>query len=362
MLFYLAVLMLGTLFMAAGRRFKSFDTFFYSLLFFLLALVAGLRGDVGQDTYQYGRIYYAMTDVEALKLVLMRQEPLVNLLMYIHNKFFGNYTGFLFLMALVQAGVLFYAVRNIYYRGLFLVFYLLVFYLEFHFNVLRAGTAAIFFMAALSDIRLSIKKAIVWAVLALFSHVSIVVVFPVLLARAGLGVKRFLMVCAISVFVMATLYFIFSELIALKLSIYDLLDTSSFRVPLVTLFLSLIVSASLLMTRNKCFDIIVSVVVMLVVFSFYSFSDIAYRLMNIAMVVFMFLMFEERAVWRASGQLIAKPIIIGGVVLLSWFSFLRLAYVVDEPAERYASGEGLYEFSYIPYEFYFESKYRMDPN
>jgi hypothetical protein len=90
-------------------------------------VVSGVRGDVGQDTLSYGRIYAEMVDFDALKYMLLRQEPFFNLLMYLQKQVFDSYTGFLILIAFLQMLTLSYATRDMYHRNIFLYFTCLYF-------------------------------------------------------------------------------------------------------------------------------------------------------------------------------------------------------------------------------------------
>lgn len=358
MYFYFIVFIVLALLLVASSLSYSYSRLVYFMFFLLIFCITGFRGDVGQDTLSYGVIYAEMAGLDSLKLMLLRQEPFLNVIMYIHKLIFDSYTGFLVLVASLQMLLLAYATRSLAHRRLFLFFYLLVFWLDNNLNILRAGFSVLFFMAALSDMSTANRRVWFWAALSVLSHVSAIIAFPVLFFRAKLSLKVFVFSSFASLLLASFLFWFFGEMISVKLSAYDLMDFTGFGLSYPLLGLFLMIATCLVLTKDKSVALVYSSCLLLVSFSLSSFTDIAYRFIYISALVFMFLVFEVRGAWIGSGRVVLRPMLVGTVVLMSWLSYTQVVYMMREPHQRLATGKGNYEFSYVPYMLFYDSKYR----
>lgn len=356
MTFYFYLLILLTLILFLSQQNKKTSSLFLFLFFTISFVIAGFRGDVGQDTLSYGNIYAGMIDLDALKFVLIRQEPFFNVLMYLHKQLFDNYSSFLVLVSLLQFCLLYYVTREMHHKLLFLFLYLIIFYFELHFNIQRVSFAVLFFLISLIKIKSKPKQAVFFAFMALLSHVSILVVFPILIARIGLSIKKFILIIIFSLVIVMSVLFFFGDLILIKIGRYSFFDFSGFTVPKVSLFLVVVLLSSMLPTKKIKFEIIVACFVFSVFLLASSISEIAYRFYYIAMLVLFFLVLSERNF--EVKHLKFKPIVAGIFCITLWFGFTGIQHVVTEKEKRTISGEGSLDFTYIPYSFFYNSKYR----
>ncbi|KZE82827.1 hypothetical protein AV926_06200 [Myroides marinus] len=111
------------------------------LIIVLLALLCGLRVDLGADYESYKNIYDSIdiihVDIENFFLI----EPLFLFIAYIVKVFGGSHHFFLFFLSFIGLEAFYASTRLLkiknFYLGVFIYFSL--FYFQFHFNVIRHG-------------------------------------------------------------------------------------------------------------------------------------------------------------------------------------------------------------------------------
>src|SRR5690625_1486465 len=190
MTFYLTLfLILISLLALAGKKDKK-QKYYLFAFFSILALTSGLRGDVGQDTLSYQKIF---DNSDSIPQLFSGMEPVLPLIAFLTRRTLDSYTAFLLIVSIIQFSLLAYATRNIEHRLLFFVFYLPAHFFQQHLNVLRAGLAVCFFLAALSNTEgkhYNLKNTILFYTLAIFSHLSILITLPIIFLRLNLKSKN----------------------------------------------------------------------------------------------------------------------------------------------------------------------------
>src|SRR5690554_5503328 len=93
------------------HNFSKGRGFIWGLLFLLMVIPAGLRGDIGSDTWAYGLIYNQVASGETW-FWLLRMEPVLVIASWIHGAIFGNLTSFFILIAVVQSLAMIYSSRR----------------------------------------------------------------------------------------------------------------------------------------------------------------------------------------------------------------------------------------------------------
>lgn len=168
-------------------------------LILVLTTFAGLRGYVGTDTGAYHTMFerYATEDtLEVLGLV----EPVFALL--IKTVSLASSSGFAFIVAIaiVQAALLLAIIYRHPSPALFMAVYTSAFFLNFHFNILRASVAALLLLLAIDYLRASqTARFFLAGVLSVLSHFSSVLFFlPLTAVRRNLigGVLLFAVISA----------------------------------------------------------------------------------------------------------------------------------------------------------------------
>ena len=113
----------------------------------VITVFAMLRGYVGTDTYSYHVMFFDYGS-ESLLSNMQSIEPLFAILIKFSALMSGNSFVFTGLISVVQGLVLIRLIRTSDKPAIFLAIYIAVFYLNFEFNILRAGTAILLLMLA----------------------------------------------------------------------------------------------------------------------------------------------------------------------------------------------------------------------
>lgn len=355
MLFYsiLFLLLSFCLFIAAySKSYSRVSLFIFFIIFFL---IAGLRGDVGQDTFNYQVHYDNLSSFQSFIDIIKIKEPFLYIIMYPHKLIFDSFTGFLLIVSFIQTYLLFYATKNMYHKSIFLSFYLFIFYLENHFNLIRVSFAVLFFLCCLSVIKINKKKAYLLFILALMSHLTALIFLPILLVHERLSFKKLLTSALVFILVTALVFLFFGGLIIDKLNAYHILELSEFRLP--RAFLVIILSSFLLLLKKKPPRLFV-LVFLLFSFSYFwsSASDIAYRIFFMYFSILIFLTFKEKSFDFKGFRITTYA---ASIMVLSCWLTISIWYGISlEKSTRLETGLGKAEFSLLPYSFYWDSKYR----
>lgn len=362
MIFYLSltIFLFFTLYLASNKG--SEYRLIYNFLFFsVIFLVAGLRGDVGQDTYNYQLQYDSMVGLDSLFEQLNKAEPILYLIMYPYKLLFDDFwgfTGFLLLLSLMQTVLLSYATKKMYHRSTFLAIYLVIIYLEYHFNVLRASLALLFFLCSMRAVTTSRKKSIVFFILALLSHLSALVLFPVLLVSLKLKPRYYIFMGGALVGVGACVTIFFGDYIYSKFLGYNLFDTSSFDFPFLVSILLSFLWLAFFFNKKKSSTQFFSLLIFSVAFFSSSFTAIAYRLYFMTFAVVAYVTLYEKVFNEKEFK--SQPYFLSLFVLCLWLGFISIKHLVQERDDRFLTGKGRYEFSFSPYSLYYDSKYRKN--
>jgi len=343
--------------LAAGVYSKSSNRFFfYTMLFIFLWLLAGLRGDVGQDTQNYGRHFYLLEEGMPFLDYFSSIEPVFAGEMVLFSVLFDDVTWFFLFYSFVQALFLIYILKSVSHKILFLFFYLFLYYLEFHMNILRAGLAVQIFVVSL--ILQPSRKSFAFLVLSIMTHFSIVYVSPVFLfrLRSSFGSKvSILAVCSICV---ALLFVFIGGAISDKFEVYFLSSGNEFEVPTVAFIMGIFLLVFVLANKSVSPPIVVSFILFFVAWIGVGKFEIFYRLYGLSFFVFMFLLFEERVIFGRDHGYSFRPLFMGALPILIWFLIVISYGYVTERERRVAEGLGDPEFSFIPYSAFYDSKVR----
>lgn len=146
-------------------------------LFLPIFLIAGLRG-VGADTPVYTDMYSYMPALPDLQGISAVVEPGFLLTIAIHKWLFNDVLSYFIFYSFFQTLLLCLVYRKLGRSTLFLVVYLLVFYLNFHLNTIRAGVAVLLLILAFESEK--VKTSVVLFFVAVLFHLSSVIFLPLL--------------------------------------------------------------------------------------------------------------------------------------------------------------------------------------
>lgn len=147
------------------------------MLVLLLTAFAAMRGYVGTDTGAYHTMFadYAGESVVDLATVV---EPVFALLLTASASVSESSFVFVAAIAVLQGLLLLLVLSRHEQPAMFLAVYASTFYLNFHFNILRAGTAALFLLLTVASLRARSRTGFyTYGFLSVLSHYSSVLFF-----------------------------------------------------------------------------------------------------------------------------------------------------------------------------------------
>lgn len=318
------------------------------IVFTLLVGFAGLRGLVGSDTVSYFLFYEQFKDPEVVSSYLTKMEPIFVLLLALHSNLVDSKFLYLFMMSVFQVWLLYLVYKKSSNRYLFLLCYVLIFYLNFHFNITRAAIAAMLLLVALTSDSGRIK--VIAALLAPGFHFSVLFFYPLFFTR--MSVKFFLALAVFSLAGFFVFYYYLDFFVAKYHSYESYMSGRSAGVSLAGVLFFVNVLASVFILRKVSFVFLwVSCLLMLslIVNEFY---PIGYRLVTIGLLLYFYFLLEELSA-RASKM---NYVFFWAPVFLA-FSIFMYGLVNEVPVleKRIAAGEDLansLRSTYLPYKFY----------
>lgn len=219
------------------------------MIFLLLALFAGFRGAVGSDTLNYLEIYQNSPDLFRFFESQWTVEPGFLFLNSLHKFFFNSNFLYLFGYSVFQALLVMHLYKKSNNPAIFIIVYVVVFYLNFNFNILRAGTATLLLLLALNS-----KKSLMvifYFAIGLSFHLSIIVALPLLLVGRNLPVRK-LIFCYLSLFGLTLgVVITFSDKILYKIFRYINYMEYSGSYPIVLLFTTLVFIGTIVVRKSN---------------------------------------------------------------------------------------------------------------
>lgn len=355
-LFYPLLFLTLIILLFLSSNYKGRSNVFTFLFFFLIFLIPGVRGDVGQDTYSYMVHYDYLNNLNNFLSILTEKEPFLYIIMYVHKLLFNSYTGFLIIIALLQSILLYRATRNLYHRSFFLVFYLAIYFFEFHFNVIRVGLASLFFLNALSEINKNKKTAFIYVLLSLTSHISILVLLPIIIVKARLNRKQLFKISLLAITFITMIFVLFGNMILYKIEAYSILDFSEARLPLLVTLTLLLAWISYFISKKLPPEFKVALFTFSIFFLYSGISRISYRFYMISLLVLLYLISEQRMMSYL--KLKFRYFLVGSLGILLLVSFNVIYLISTETQRRMEDKRGNPDFNYSPYSFFYESTYR----
>lgn len=356
MLFYSILFFLLVSLLILSYLNKRFSIVFDILFYLILLLVAGLRGDVGQDTYNYQFHYYSLNDFSSFIDIIKQKEPFLYFFMYPHKLIFSSYTGFLFFVSFLQVFLLSYAVKDMYHKRLFLLCYILIVFAENHFNIIRVSFAVLFFLCSLSVVNFDKRKAYLFFIFSLMSHLSALVFIPILLGYEKFDSQKVLKSFIACLFVFLCVWVGFGELIISKLDAYNILQISQFRLPR-AIFIVLLCLSFLYIKGAPPKIILLAFLLFTLSYTWSSVSDIAYRIFFMYFVVLLYLVFMEKSLDFKKGYI--RPYVISALILSLWLTTSIWSDAISEKENGTVKKGRKDDFTLFPYSFYWDSNYRL---
>lgn len=318
------------------------------IVFILLILFSGLRGLVGSDTSSYLLFYDLFKDPEMLSIYLAKMEPFFVLLVSLHSNIVDSKFMYIFMMSVFQGGLLYFVFRDSGNKYLFLLCYVLLFYLNFHFNTTRAAIAVMFFLISLTSESKKVK--VFSAILAPGFHLSVLFFYPLLFTRMDL--KSFLIFVLFLIFGFALLTQHVDFFIA-KYNLYEnYMGGNSSGISLSGSIMFVSVLASILFLRKLSRIFLGASFLFLSSIVINEFYSIGYRFIIIGLLLYLYFLLEElsKRNSRVGYFFFWAPVLLNFAILIK--SIPEEPLKLEERALRGEDVSKAINSTYIPYEFY----------
>lgn len=319
------------------------------VIFILLIGFAGLRGLVGSDTVSYFLFYEQFKEPEVVSNYLTKMEPVFVLLLTLHSNVIDSKFLYLFMLSSFQAWLLWLVYKKSNSKYLFLFFYVLIFYLNFHFNITRAAIAAMLLLVSLTSD--SGKVRVIAALLAPGFHFSVLFFYPLFFTR--MNIKYFLLLAAFSLVGLFGVYQYLDFFVA-KYRSYEGYMSGAGGVSLAGGLFFINVLVSIVILRRVSFVFLWASCLLLLSLIISEFYPIGYRLVTIGLLIYLYFLLEELS---ARGSRVSYFFFWAPVCLAFSVFMYGLVNEVSVLESRIAAGENLSDSlrsTYIPYEFYWQ--------
>lgn len=259
-----------------------------ALFFLALILFAGLRGSVGSDTPGYAQHFQLAADADGARLLLLQVEPAFVSLLYFLRQLSESSLFFIFSYSLIQSFIIWRIYSRI-EKKLFILIYVLLFYVQFHFNTLRAGTATLLLLYSLVEDRRSLKYLAI--ILAPGFHASILIFYPFFVFKPNF--KNF----AIAAIAILLSYLFLSDLIiqfyekGAGYSDYGKYLQKGYST--LSIIFTPYILLSILLIKNASLQFKLSGVALILSYLLGNIFPIAYRLIIISQVFYFYFMLES---------------------------------------------------------------------
>lgn len=317
MIFYYSFYILSAAILLQDFYFKTkISAGFVKVLFFLIFLLPAMRGDVGLDTYSY-KVFYENAFDRGFVYSFLRFEPLFSALVIIQKFIFNNYQVFKAVVSIIQVSLLYFIVNRLYHGRVFLFLYVVIFYLDFNFNVLRAGLAVLVLGCYVLFQKEDFKKSLMFFSAPLF-HFSAVFLYPYVLGRRFFErPKYFFPVLLVMLLFSIFLFFVLGDRLVEKLEIYiGMYSSFNFSTIFFVFLIGLLFSSAIDGRVSK--SLLLAQILLLFAMIIYSFLPIGYRLVQISLFLYAL---DLCRVKRRVGVYA-----LGFTILLSYFYIFNQSY------------------------------------
>jgi len=313
-------------------------------------LFAGLRGSVGQDTPNYTAHFNGLVSWSDRMDYFSSIEPFFALLMISFSLIFDSVSPFFMFISFVQALLVFNISGRLYHGGAFFLAYILIFYVSMHFNVLRAGLAALLFVQAI--LYSGSRKGIFYLALSMMTHVSVFALLPFYIYRSKLGLKGWFSLVFVCVFFGAFFWSFMGEYLSHKVQVY--LMSVDFELNVSISMLALIVSGffvymvfDLRFSKEAIMAYLMMSIWMVLTTSF----PVFHRFYQITFLLFLFFVFEKR--FFGFENVSIRPFAAYSLMLVMYFSLMIWVGMLGEAQRIKSSGIGSLDYTFLPYEMFF---------
>src|SRR5690554_355441 len=320
----------------------------------LFFLVAGFRGTVGVDTYNYANIFRGYLSGE-YGISSGSFEPFFIFLFWVVSRLTENPFGFFVVVAMLQSFLVFYISSRLRSPFFFLLFYSIVFYLQFHTNIIRAGTASLLFVAAM--VASNRQGSLFFLFFSTFTHLSVLALIPVIIYKLKIKVVHSIFL-AFLIFLPVMVFF--GDYVFTKIANYLVFNNESVGMGgagnLLFLVPPFVLIVFMLVFKVKSRELWISTFLTLIFAFGRNYFDIFYRLHMLGILCVL-------VIFSRDYRLFSWPnirLVAGYVFLFLIASLLSVYSVVNEKrllVDRHGEEHASNKYTWVPYETYFNDSY-----
>ena len=346
LIFYLFV---SVVFFKTTTTFGTEKKIGIAIFFTAIFLFSGIRGSVGSDTPNYVLLFQNLTDSEYAKSQLTKIEPLFVIWAYLLRKVTDS--NFLFILSYsgMQAGLLYFIFKKI-ENKYFVLIYIYIFYLNFHFNILRAGMAGLLFTYFLVERNKTMKT--IAALAAPGFHVSILFFYPFFVFKYTLKNIFFYAIITLFLFFIAREYIEF--FLDKGLDYKNYLTDYKLGIPKISIIISLYILFSLIIMRKSNAAYKISAALLILMYALEYLYPATYRLLTFSQMIYLYFLVDN-----LNKNFLQKKKFYVLWPLLAIYFYTHINGIINESnllTIRINSGELTFdtlESTYIPYRIYF---------
>ncbi|MBL3554924.1 EpsG family protein [Marinobacter denitrificans] len=360
MLFYLSISAFSAFLIFLAANLKKLSGYLVFLVFLVIFFVPGFRGDTGIDTYSYQYYFNEVFNAWGSWKFIFLKEPVFYSIVYIISNFFGSFTFLLVVISFVQTFILFKVFSSLTNKYIFLFFYISIYFIDYHFNVLRASLALLFFLYSLSLMGCGrLKASYVMLLFSIFSHFSAIIFVPIFIACMKIGAPRKLLLLFVSFIFFCIFYLTFHKYLEEKLILYGLISIPDFEFSIVATLFSFLIFSSFLTVKSIPGSLLFTTFYFLALFCSVMIFNYASRLYLMVFAVLFYMLCEHGFFSRRLGQNFLYVAAISSLAI--WFCISSFVSIYNE-RERIVGDERVraeaQSYTFVPYNFFYESDSR----
>lgn len=338
---------IATLLLCARHAGKYKAKYILFVIFAVLVLFAGLRGIVGSDTQSYIRVYNELADTDGIMTALYTMEPGFIALLAFHKAVFNSESLYILMMSAFQAFLLYTVAKTSSKKYIFLLCYVLLFYLNFHFNITRSAIATMLFLYGLTGRSIAFRRFAL--ILAPFFHMTILPFY--LLFFTQLKLKQILTTLAVILLLIAINFSTISAFSEKYVQYATFGDWTTSDVTLLSVVLSMTAMTSIFYFKHTSYNFrwMTSFLILSYVLTY--FYPIVFRYTITASIFYYYYLIEE----LTGKKQLASLLFLWAPILLSfYFTLTAINNETINLIKMINSGNPVnsaLDSTYIPYKF-----------
>lgn len=337
-----------SLLILANKVVKKQAKYILTFVFVIIILFAGLRGLVGSDTGSYLLAYGYVSNIDNAISLSSKYEPGFLALLALHKILFNSEVLYILSMSIFQAFLLYAVIKNRSDKNIFLICYILIFYLNFHFNITRSAISAMLFLYSQCGKSVLMKR--ISLVLAPFFHLTILPFYLILIFRMR---PKYILLLFLFLLIFINLNIDFFAGYIVKYSYYEFtLNESNTRIATSSMLLFFVAATSLIFLKKSTYLFKATTCFFLGSILLSMLIPIGYRYVITSSLFYIYYLIDQLSVSTFK----YKNIFLFSTIALLFYGVVSgIAMESNNIQTRMNNGENISEAldsTYIPYKFF----------